>query len=164
METNIDETLLISARVDLNSQIPITSQILRIAVYDEFKAYEAYTKIIEKFGLVQPFVNIKEAEAVHYSVLIQLAQKYNVEVPKNDWTEKIDIPNTIIECCELGVAGEIDNITMYNHLLSFATKNDIIGFNSFPPKSSALETLGIQKLKIVINKSTIINFLNKFLF
>lgn len=125
MQTNIDETLLISARIDENSQIPIISQILRIAVYDEFKAYETYTKIIEKFGLVQPFVNIKEAEAVHYAALIQLMQKYNVEVPLNNWASKIEIPNTFIECCEMGVAGEISNIAMYNNLLSYAVEPDI---------------------------------------
>lgn len=125
METNIDEALLISTRVDVNSQIPITSQILRIAVYDEFKAYETYTKIIEKFGLVQPFVNIKEAEAIHYAALIKLMEKYGVEVPINDWASKIEIPNTLIECCEMGVAGEIDNIAMYNNLLGFAIENDI---------------------------------------
>ncbi len=125
METNIDEALLISARVDLNSQIPITSQILRIAVYDEFKAYETYTKIIEKFGLVQPFVNIKEAEAVHYAALIKLMEKYGVEVPINDWASKIEIPNTLIECCEMGVAAEIENIAMYNNLLSNVIESDI---------------------------------------
>ena len=125
MQTNIDEALLISARIDENSQIPIVSQILRIAVYDEFKAYEAYTKIIEKFGLVQPFVNIKEAEAVHYAALIQLMQKYNVEVPLNNWASKIEIPNTFIECCEMGVAGEINNIAMYNNLLIYSVENDI---------------------------------------
>ena len=48
-EINIDEALLISQRVDINSPIPIISQILRIAIYDEFKAYETYSKIIEKF-------------------------------------------------------------------------------------------------------------------
>ena len=125
METNIDEALLISARIDVNSQVPIISQILRIAVYDEFKAYETYTKIIERFGLLQPFVNIKEAEAVHYAALIKLMEKYGVEVPINDWASKIEIPNTLIECCELGVAGEISNIAMYNNLLGFAIENDV---------------------------------------
>ena len=125
METNIDEALLISTRVDVNSQVPITSQILRIAVYDEFKAYETYTKIIEKFGLVQPFVNIKEAEAIHYAALIQLMQKYNIEVPINNWASRIEIPNTLIECCEMGVAGEIANIAMYNNLLGYAVEDDI---------------------------------------
>ncbi len=122
----IDYKILISKKVDESSQIDIRSQILQIAVYDEFKAYEAYSKIIEKFGNINPFSNIKEAEAVHYSVLISLMQKYEVEVPQNDWADKIDIPNTIIECCELGVASEIDNIAMYNHLLNYAQDSDII--------------------------------------
>jgi len=125
LETNLDEQLLIAARVDINSPIPITSQILRIAVYDEFKAYETYTKIIEKFGFVQPFVSIKEAEAVHYGALIRLMEKYNVEVPINNWHSKVEIPNTIIECCEMGVAAEINNIAMYNNLLTYATQEDI---------------------------------------
>lgn len=125
MEVNIDENLLISQRVDINSQIPIVSQVLRIAVYDEFKAYETYSKIIEKFGLVHPFVNIKEAEAVHYSVLIKLMEKYQVDVPINNWYSKIEVPNTLIECCEMGVAGEINNIAMYNDLLNHTNEEDI---------------------------------------
>ena len=124
-EINIDEALLISQRVDINSPIPIISQVLRIAVYDEFKAYETYSKIIEKFGLVQPFVNIKEAEAVHYGALIRLMEKYQIEVPINNWYSKIEVPNTLIECCEMGVAGEINNIAMYNNLLSHTLEDDI---------------------------------------
>lgn len=125
MEENIDEQLLKNAKVDTNSDIDIRTQILRIAVYDEFKAYETYSKIIEKFGLVQPFVNIKEAEAIHYAALIQLMQKYNIEVPINNWSSKIEVPNTLIECCEMGVAAEINNIAMYNHLLGYAIDTDI---------------------------------------
>lgn len=124
-EINIDEALLISQRVDINSPIPIISQVLRIAVYDEFKAYETYSKIIEKFGLVQPFINIKEAEAVHYGALIRLMEKYQVEVPINNWYSKIEVPNTLIECCEMEVADEINNIAMYNNLLSHTLEDDI---------------------------------------
>lgn len=125
MEVNFDEQILLAQRVDENSEQPIVSQVLRIAVYDEFKAYEAYSKIIEKFGAVQPFVNIKEAEARHYSALIPLLEKYGVEVPVNDWAEKIEIPNTYVECCELGVASEIKNIAMYDNLLSYTQEADI---------------------------------------
>ncbi len=84
MSVNVDEKILISQRIDENDAQPIISQALRIAIYDEFKAYENYTKIIEKFGAVNPFVNIREAEARHYSMLIPLLQKYGVEVPVND--------------------------------------------------------------------------------
>lgn len=125
MEINIDEALLNSARIDETSEQAIVSQILRIAVYDEFKAYETYSAIIEKFGYVQPFVSIKEAEAIHYAALIPLLQKYNVEVPVNNWQDKIEIPNSIIECLELGVASEINNIAMYDNLITYATDEDV---------------------------------------
>jgi hypothetical protein len=122
---NYDEDILISQKVDVNSEQTIEAQVLRIAVYDEFKAYETYSKIIEKFGAIHPFVNIKEAEAVHYSALMPLLQKYNVEVPVNDWALKVQVPKTYIECCELGVASEINNIAMYDHLILHTTQSDI---------------------------------------
>jgi hypothetical protein len=122
---NYDEDILISQKVDVNSEQSIEAQVLRIAVYDEFKAYETYSKIIETFGAIHPFVNIKEAEAVHYSALMLLLQKYNVEVPVNDWALKVQVPKTYIECCELGVASEINNIAMYDHLILHTTQSDI---------------------------------------
>lgn len=125
MESNIDEQLLVSQRVDPNNNIQIRDQILRIAVYDEFKAYEAYTAIINKFGYMQPFTNIREAEARHYSELIPLLEKYGVEVPTNDWADKIEVPNSYVEACELGVASEIKNIAMYDNLLQYVQENDI---------------------------------------
>ncbi|WP_072681293.1 DUF2202 domain-containing protein [Arcobacter sp. LA11] len=125
MEENYDEQLLLSQRVDINSEQPIISQVLRIAVYDEFKAYETYTKVMEKFGFVEPFVNIREAESRHYSALIPLLEKYGIEVPLNNWAEKIEVPSTYVECCELGVAAEIKNVAMYDNLLSHTQEEDI---------------------------------------
>ncbi len=125
MEVNYDESILLSKRVNELSEQSVVSQVLRIAVYDEFKAYETYTKVIEQFGYVQPFVSIKEAEAIHYAALIPLLQKYNVEVPINDWSGKIEIPKTFVECCELGVACEINNIAMYDNLISCVVEDDI---------------------------------------
>ena len=125
MEENFDEQLLVSQRVDLNSEQTQIEQVLRIAVYDEFKAYETYTKIIEKFGFIQPFVSIKEAVARHYSVLIPLLEKYGVEVPINNWASKIEVPDSYIECCEVGVAAEIKNIAMYDNLLLHTQEEDI---------------------------------------
>lgn len=125
MEVNIDEQLLESKIVDENDSQPILSQVLRIAVYDEFKAYEAYTLIMEKFGTIHPFVNIREAEARHYSALISLLEKYEIEVPINNWADKLEVPNTFVEACELGVASEIKNIAMYENLLLFAQEEDV---------------------------------------
>lgn len=125
MEVNIDEQLLEGQKVVENNEHSVISQVLRIAVYDEFKAYESYTKIIENFGYISPFVNIKEAEARHYSMLIPLLEKYEIEVPINNWANKIEVPNSYVEACELGVANEIKNIAMYENLLSYVQEDDI---------------------------------------
>ncbi len=125
MEVNFDEKLLIAQRVDPSFDEPILDQTLRIACYDEYHAYETYKKIIEKFGPVNPFANIIEAEQNHINATMVFLQKYNVEPPLNDWASKIEIPETLIECCEVGVAAEIDNIKMYDNLLSYTKQADI---------------------------------------
>lgn len=116
---NFDEDLLVSQRVDPSYDEAILDQVLRIAVYDEFHAYETYRKVIDTFGNITPFSNIIEAEVRHYSALIPLLAKYNVPVPIDNWYEKIEIPNTLVECCEVGVVAEIDNIKMYDDLLQY---------------------------------------------
>lgn len=119
MQVNNDADLLVALRVDPNHTTPVLDQVLRIAVYDEYHAYETYRKVIETFGNQLPFTNIIEAEIRHYEELIQLAQKYNVPLPINDWADKIVLPNSLLECCEVGVAAEIDNIQMYDNLLLY---------------------------------------------
>ncbi len=118
--SNFDEELLTGLRVDPFYNEPVLHQVLRIAVYDEFHAYETYKKTIEKFGAVEPFANIMEAEIRHYEALIPLLQKYGVPVPVNDWEGKIEAPNSILEASEIGVAAEIDNIRMYDNLIGYA--------------------------------------------
>lgn len=121
-EINFDEDLLIAQRVDVNYNEPILHQVLRIAVYDEYHAYEAYRKIIDTFGVQQPFANIMEAEVRHYSMLIPLLEKYEVPVPIDNWYGKLEVPSTLLECCELGVAAEIENIRMYDDLLQYVSE------------------------------------------
>lgn len=119
MEINFDETLLLSQRVDPSFDEPVLHQVLRIAVYDEYHAYETYMKVINTFGEQKPFTNIIEAEVMHYSMLIPLLEKYEVPVPIDNWYERVELPATFVECCELGVAAEIKNIRMYDDLLLY---------------------------------------------
>ena len=122
MEVNFDEELLVGLRVDSSYDEEVLHQVLRIAVYDEYHAYNAYKKIIDKFGAMKPFSNIMQAEINHYSALIPLLEKYDVPVPIDNWYDKIEIPDTILECCEVGVAAEIDNIKMYDNLLLYSSE------------------------------------------
>jgi len=120
MQTNDDREMLISFRVDENNKMPVLHQIIRIAVYDEYHAYETYKKVVETFGPVQPFVNIMQAEISHFEALSQLAKKYEVPLPVNDWEGKIEAPSSLLEASEVGVAAEIDNIRMYDRLIEYA--------------------------------------------
>lgn len=118
-EKNFDALILEKFRVDENFDEPIINQVLRIAIYNELIAYETYIKVIEKFGQVVPFIHIIEAEKKHYLALSNLLELYNVPLPLNDYSNYIEIPNTLQECFELGVASEIENIAMYDNLLSY---------------------------------------------
>ena len=119
MEVNFDEQLLEGLRVDPNYDEPVLHQALRIAMYDEYHAYETYRKIIDTFGNVRPFSNIIEAEIRHFNALAPLLEKYNVPLPIDNWYDKIELPDTLQECCEVGVAAEIDNVRMYDDLLLY---------------------------------------------
>jgi|GEM_PF-268510 len=125
MEQNFDESILINQRINLSFDEPLVHQVLRIAIYDEFHAYELYSGIIKKFGSQSPFSEIVEAENQHYNLLLPLLEKYSVNIPINDWYQRIEIPDTLMECCEVGVAAEIDNIAMYEHLLKYTQDIDI---------------------------------------
>jgi len=120
MQTNDDREMLVSFRVDENHKMPVLHQIIRIAIYDEYHAYETYKKVIETFGPVQPFANIMQAEINHFEALSKLAKKYEVPLPVNDWEDKIEAPSSLLEASEVGVAAEIDNIRMYDRLIEYA--------------------------------------------
>lgn len=89
---------------------------LQRAFDDEIKAYATYSAVIEKFGAVFPFVNIVQAEQTHQNALVAIASAREITLVRNE-PESISLPKTVQECCELGVAAEIQNIQLYNELL-----------------------------------------------
>jgi len=125
MKKNFDEALLVDLRVDSSYPEPILHQVLRIAIYDEFHAYETYNQVVTRFGPVKPFMNIREAEIRHCAALTPLFWKYQVPMPINNWAAKIRVPDTLLECCAVGVAAEIDNVAMYDNLLGYTRETDI---------------------------------------
>lgn len=89
---------------------------LQRAFDDEVRAYATYSAVIEKFGAVFPFVNIVQAEQTHQNALVAIATAHEITLVRNE-LESISLPKTVQECCELGVAAEIQNIQRYNELL-----------------------------------------------
>lgn len=122
---NPDELQLITKTVDTNSNTPVLVQVLRIALFDEYKAYETYSKVVANFGQIAPFSNIVAAEQNHIDAMLNLCATYGITPPINTWAGKINIAPTMTENCEIGVAAEIDNIKMYDYLLSFVIEPDV---------------------------------------
>jgi len=94
--------------------------ILTEAIDDEYKAQAIYRLVIRQFGDIAPFTNIVEAEGRHIEALLTLFKKYDIPVPKDEWTAKAEVPGTILEACETGVSAEIENAAMYDKLLDAA--------------------------------------------
>jgi len=87
------------------------------AINDEYKAHALYEKTIEKFGLVKPFSMIIRAEEQHISSLKSLFDKYGLEIPKDDWANKVSAEETLQKTCQAGVDAEIANAKLYKDKL-----------------------------------------------
>lgn len=103
-----------AATTDLSSYVAA-------AINDEYRARDTYQGVIDRFGNIRPFSNIKKAEEQHISWLIELYRQYGISVP-GDTVGGLPTPATIAASCSLGVQAEIENADMYVRLLA-GTKN-----------------------------------------
>ncbi|MCT8137733.1 DUF2202 domain-containing protein [Anaerobacillus sp. CMMVII] len=88
------------------------------ALEDEYLAQARYDAILEKFGDIRPFNQIKRAEQRHIAALLPLFKMYKVSVPENVAKKYVIPPNTLKDAFLSGVDGEIDNIKMYEKLIT----------------------------------------------
>ena len=95
---------------------------LQRAFDHEVKAFETYRAVVEKLGAASPFTQIIQAEQTHQEALIAVAEAHNSTLTRTV-LENISIPNTLRECCELGVASEIQTIQLYTELLLHVKEN-----------------------------------------
>ncbi len=109
----------IPSTINPRSNEPILHQVLKIALDDEFHAYEAYISVIEKFGALTPFTNIVEAEQRHQKALIALFEAHEVPMIENRWVGAVQVPQSLEEAYVMGVNAEVANIQMYDTLLAY---------------------------------------------
>ncbi len=102
------------------------AEVLNEALLDEYKARDTYRKIIDTFGAVRPFINIVEAEQRHIDALLPLYEKYDIPLPPEPDPQQIAVPDTLLKACEMGIAAEIKNLTMYDRLIEMTDLRDVI--------------------------------------
>ncbi|MDR4514589.1 DUF2202 domain-containing protein [Nitrosomonas sp.] len=100
--------------------------VLNEALDDEYRAWSVYDQVIADFGAIQPFDNIRAAEERHIAALHTLFAQYNLPIPENPWSGKVERYASLQDACEAGVAGEIANSEMYDRLLKATDRPDIL--------------------------------------
>ena len=95
-------------------------------IQDEYHAELTYMKVIEKFGEVQPFSNIVSAEERHSEAIARLFVNYDLPVPPSLWNlDNVPEFATLTDACAGGVAAELDNIALYDDLLTRDLPQDV---------------------------------------
>lgn len=113
-----DECLLVDDLEYPVSELPTeVKAALDMAINDEYKALATYEAVIAKWGAVRPFSMIKGAEEQHIASLKAIYDKYGLEVPVNTWPQKVSLPATLSEACQVGVEAEIANAALYRDQL-----------------------------------------------
>jgi hypothetical protein len=96
------------------------------ALDDEYRAWATYEQVIQDFGAVRPFINIRDAEARHIQALVSLFSRYGLQVPVNPWVGKTPRYRSLEEACKAGVEAEIENASLYERVLATTQRPDII--------------------------------------
>jgi hypothetical protein len=87
----------------------------------EYANEARYGAVIDKFGSVQPYVNVKAAEEQHITALVRQLQRFGAEVPANPYLGKVSAPADLQSAAKAGVAGEQANVAMFDTLLTQVT-------------------------------------------
>jgi hypothetical protein len=95
------------------------------AINDEYFARAFYTAVMEKFGNIRPFSNIVQAEDRHVQLWNTLFTQYGLDIPEDTFAGNVEIPDTLVAACQMGVEAEIANVTMYDNFLNFVQEPDL---------------------------------------
>ena len=98
----------------------IIRDVLLEAIDDEYKARASYRLAVDTLGETRPFSKIVEAEGRHIQALIRLFRKYDIDVPEDDWSSRVQAPSSLLEAYRLAVEAEIENAKMYERLLDLS--------------------------------------------
>ncbi|WP_189655312.1 ferritin family protein [Bacillus sp. HNG] len=113
------------AKGALSASMLTLPQMLTYALQDEYLAQARYDDILQNFGYIRTFTQIKEAEKRHINTLLPILDRYHVPLPEDISQSFVTTPESIKAAYAAGVQGEIDNISMYDRFLSLTIPNDV---------------------------------------
>lgn len=99
-------------------QVYTLEEMLNYAIQSEYLALAEYEAIIDNLGAVRPFTNIIKAESVHIQALVTLFETFGYEIPENNASEQVVIPETISQAIATAIESEETTISTYQLFLS----------------------------------------------
>jgi hypothetical protein len=100
-------------------------QMLVYAVQDEYLARAEYELIMEHYGEMRPFSNIIRAEEQHIARLVEIFDRYDLDLPEDTAGEHVVLPADLKAAFQTGVQAEIENIAMYESFLKEELPGDV---------------------------------------
>ena len=84
----------------------------------EYAAAASYLAVLEKYGSVEPYQSIYDAELRHIDALIRQLERDGEAVPENPYLGKITIEDNLVSIAEAEAAVEVLNVQMYDQLIT----------------------------------------------
>ena len=92
----------------------------------EYAASASYAAVIDTFGEVQPYVDIRSGEERHISALVRQLNRLGVEPPPNPYLGKLTAPDNLEAAAAAWAKGEVLNVEMYDVLLTQTTDQSLL--------------------------------------
>jgi len=99
---------------------------LQEALDDEFKAWAICDQVIDDFGPIRPFINIRDSEARHIDALLRVFRNYGLTPPNNAWVEKTPHYESAASACADAGQAEIDNVDLYERIIRSSERPEIL--------------------------------------
>ncbi|MBX9472348.1 hypothetical protein [Microcella sp.] len=86
----------------------------------EYAAAASYLAVLDSFGMVEPYATILEGELRHIDALTRQLERAGIEVPENPYIGIVVAPADLQTAAEAWAQGEINNVALYDELLTQA--------------------------------------------
>jgi hypothetical protein len=127
-ETEDAEKSTATAKPVIKAQMTDTEVILAALTGPdgEYAAAASYEAVLDKYGSVEPYATIYQAELRHISALVRQLERLGEPVPTNPYTGKIKAPKDLVTAAKAWAEGEILNVELYDDLLGKTDNANLI--------------------------------------
>lgn len=91
----------------------------------EYAAAASYAAVLDKYGQVEPYATIYQAELKHVDALIKQLDRAGIVAPANPYMGKIEAPADLTTAAQAWAEGEILNVEMYDVLIAQSSDSNL---------------------------------------